>query len=108
MRVIIAGAGIAGLCTAWQLVKRGHKVTVIEQGPIPNPVSASGEPTAPWTIILMRSARRSGAVRLPLRTARSACSGHGYKFGAAVGGWTAAFCESGDMTALTAKLRAGG
>lgn len=43
MRVIVVGAGIAGLSTAWSLVKRGHQVTILEQGPIPNPLAASGD-----------------------------------------------------------------
>ncbi|MGF6773465.1 sarcosine oxidase [Paraburkholderia sp. GAS199] len=43
MRVIIVGAGIAGLCTAWSLTKTGHDVTLIEQGSIPNPLAASGD-----------------------------------------------------------------
>lgn len=43
MNVIVVGAGIAGLSTAWSLVKAGHAVSVIEQGPIPNPLAASGD-----------------------------------------------------------------
>jgi len=43
MKVIVVGAGIAGLSTAWSLVKHGHQVTLIEQGPIPNPLAASGD-----------------------------------------------------------------
>ncbi|MEQ1954769.1 FAD-dependent oxidoreductase [Mesorhizobium sp. CN2-181] len=43
MNVIVVGAGIAGLCTAWSLVKAGHNVTLVEQGPIPNPLAASGD-----------------------------------------------------------------
>lgn len=43
MDVIIVGAGIAGLSTAWSLVRRGHAVTLVEQGRIPNPLAASGD-----------------------------------------------------------------
>ena len=41
MNVIVVGAGIAGLSTAWSLVKAGHSVSIVEQGPIPNPLSSS-------------------------------------------------------------------
>lgn len=43
MKIIVVGAGIAGLSSAWALTKRGHEVTLLEQGPIPNPLSASGD-----------------------------------------------------------------
>ena len=44
MNIIVVGAGIAGLSTAWSLVKAGHSVTLLEQGPsIPNPLAASGD-----------------------------------------------------------------
>jgi sarcosine oxidase len=43
MRVIVVGAGIAGLSTAWSLTRRGHEVVLLEQGPIPNPLAASGD-----------------------------------------------------------------
>ena len=43
MNIIVVGAGIAGLSTAWSLVKAGHSVTILEQGPIPNPLAASGD-----------------------------------------------------------------
>jgi sarcosine oxidase len=43
MRVTIVGAGIAGLSTAWSLIKLGHHITLIEQGSILNPLAASGD-----------------------------------------------------------------
>jgi len=43
MKTIVVGGGIAGLSTAWQLAKRGHAVTLLEQGPLPNPLAASGD-----------------------------------------------------------------
>lgn len=43
MKVIVVGAGVSGFSAAWALVKKGVEVTLIEQGPIPNPLSASGD-----------------------------------------------------------------
>lgn len=43
MKTIVIGGGIAGLSAAWSLVHRGHEVTLLEQGPVPNPLSASGD-----------------------------------------------------------------
>lgn len=43
MTILVVGAGISGLSTAWALTKRGVPVTLFEQGPIPNPLSASGD-----------------------------------------------------------------
>ncbi len=39
--IAIIGGGIAGLSLAWALHKRGAKVSLYEQGPIPNPISSS-------------------------------------------------------------------
>ena len=41
MKVTVVGAGIAGLTLAWSLSRRGHAVSVYEQGAIPNPISSS-------------------------------------------------------------------
>jgi sarcosine oxidase len=43
MNIIVVGAGITGLSTAWSLVKAGHQVSIVEQGKIPNPLAASGD-----------------------------------------------------------------
>ena len=41
MNILVVGAGIVGLSAAWALASDGHEVTVLDQGPIPNPASAS-------------------------------------------------------------------
>ncbi|MCD2175617.1 NAD(P)/FAD-dependent oxidoreductase [Rhizobium sp. C4] len=39
--ILIVGGGINGLATAWTLTRRGYRVSLFDQGPIPNPVSSS-------------------------------------------------------------------
>jgi sarcosine oxidase len=41
MRVIVVGAGVVGLSAAWALSRAGHEPLVLDQGDIPNPLSAS-------------------------------------------------------------------
>jgi glycine/D-amino acid oxidase-like deaminating enzyme len=41
MKAIIVGGGIMGLTTAWGLVRAGHEVELLEQGPLPNPLASS-------------------------------------------------------------------
>jgi glycine/D-amino acid oxidase-like deaminating enzyme len=40
-KVLIVGCGIAGLSTAWSLLRRGFEIEMFEQGPIPNPKQSS-------------------------------------------------------------------
>jgi glycine/D-amino acid oxidase-like deaminating enzyme len=39
--VVIVGAGVTGLLTAVECALAGHRVTVLDRGPIPNPASSS-------------------------------------------------------------------
>jgi glycine/D-amino acid oxidase-like deaminating enzyme len=41
LKVTVVGAGIMGLSAAWALGRSGHAVTVVDQGPVPNPRGAS-------------------------------------------------------------------
>src|SRR6266496_2952534 len=40
-RVIVVGAGINGVTAAIELKKRGHRVILIDPGPLPHPLAAS-------------------------------------------------------------------
>ena len=37
-KVIVVGAGINGVTAAIELKKRGHKVTLVDPGPLPHPL----------------------------------------------------------------------
>src|SRR5216684_1960090 len=39
--VIVVGAGVSGVTTGIELRKRGHKVSLIDPGPLPHPLAAS-------------------------------------------------------------------
>src|SRR5437016_12395122 len=39
--VIVVGAGISGVTAAVELKKRGHKVILVDPGPLPHPLAAS-------------------------------------------------------------------
>lgn len=41
MRIAIVGAGINGATSAVELARRGHRVTLLDPGPIPHPLAAS-------------------------------------------------------------------
>ena len=45
VKLTIVGAGIMGLSVAWAAVRAGHRVTVVEQGAIPNEAAASNDET---------------------------------------------------------------
>ncbi len=40
-KLLVVGAGIFGLATAWSAIKRGASVEIVEQAAIPNPVGSS-------------------------------------------------------------------
>src|SRR5438552_13853062 len=40
-RIIVVGAGINGVTSAIELKKRGHRVVLVDPGPLPHPLAAS-------------------------------------------------------------------
>ena len=40
-RVVVVGAGIFGVVTALELQQRGHRVTLVDKGTVPNPLASS-------------------------------------------------------------------
>ncbi|MFE0461454.1 NAD(P)/FAD-dependent oxidoreductase [Kitasatospora sp. NPDC058965] len=43
VRVVVVGAGVVGLLTALECALAGHRVTVLDRGPIPNPAASSAD-----------------------------------------------------------------
>jgi len=41
LKVVVVGAGVFGASAAWSLARRGHRVTLLEQGTPPHPLAAS-------------------------------------------------------------------
>ncbi len=78
MKVIVVGAGIAGLSTAWALTKAGHNVTIVEQGVIPNPLAASGDH------------------HRIIRRAYGAAAGYGRQIGEAYEAWDELWADLGE------------
>lgn len=61
MRIVIIGAGIIGLTSAWYLVKAGHEVTIIDQ----NTDSAEGASFANGGLLSVGQSAPSSVPRLP-------------------------------------------
>ncbi|SFL11569.1 NAD(P)/FAD-dependent oxidoreductase [Falsiroseomonas stagni] len=76
-RIAVVGAGVLGLTTAWALARRGHAVTVLDAGPIPNPEGSSFD---------------EGRI---IRHAYGTMEGYAAMMPAAFTAWRALFAETG-------------
>jgi sarcosine oxidase/sarcosine oxidase subunit beta len=76
-RIAVVGAGVLGLTTAWALARRGHAVTVLDAGPIPNPEGSSFD---------------EGRI---MRHAYGTMEGYAAMMPAAFSAWRALFAETG-------------
>ncbi len=80
MKIIILGAGLAGICSSWTLARDGHEVVVIDRHPaaargtsFANGGHIAASEALPWSSkvilrrLLLSFVRRQGAMRLHLR-----------------------------------------
>jgi sarcosine oxidase/sarcosine oxidase subunit beta len=77
LRVAVVGAGVLGLAAAWVLARRGHAVTLLDAGPIPNPAASSAD---------------EGRI---IRHAYGTMEGYARMMPAAFAAWRAIFAETG-------------
>ncbi|MFI9812678.1 FAD-dependent oxidoreductase [Saccharothrix variisporea] len=63
--VVVVGAGVTGLVTAVDCTLAGHRVTVLDRGPLPNPASTSADHSRALRVL------RPGDVPATLRMARA-------------------------------------
>jgi glycine/D-amino acid oxidase-like deaminating enzyme len=94
LRVVIVGGGIHGLSTAWALARRGHAVTVVDAGPLPNPSGSSFD---------------DGRI---IRHAYGTLEGYAAMMPAAFDAWRALFADTGEQRLVPTRavyaLRADG
>ncbi len=48
MKIIVLGAGVIGVATAWQLLKDGHQVTVVDRAGGPAQLTSFGNAGLNW------------------------------------------------------------
>ncbi|MBF6059750.1 FAD-binding oxidoreductase [Nocardia terpenica] len=103
--VVIAGAGITGLITAVRCARAGHRVTVVDRGPIPNQGSSSFDQHRVLRALTAENTGAAAALHRRWLGLQALLGGRFYRRVGVVSGWPAEHADAARDAADRAGVR---
>ncbi len=103
--VVIAGAGITGLVTAIRCVRAGHRVTVIDRGPVPNHGSSSFDQHRALRALTTENSGAATDLHQRWMQLQQLLGGRFYRRVGVVSGWSADRVDAAAAAAARAGMR---